>query len=240
MRYLYATLFFLISQLYAESANKRNKNLTIQGTNVVKELKQRNEYNKWLPMYKTIKKFKKELFLDEDIKESLKFIGTQVSNIAILNITEYKIYSCKLYESELCIDFKANVKQIIKGEFDNKANIIITDDYDVASEIESIDMIAFIYKEEKRYYGADILAYRDANQNYINYLIKLFHNHSRNRININNSTYKSLYSFCKATGIKESEIRALNPWINKKATNIPPNAEIIIPNLTKEENNESN
>jgi len=48
-------------------------------------------------------------------------------------------------------------------------------------------------------------------------------------IHINNQTYKSLYSFCKATGIKESEIRKLNPWINKKATNIPPNAEIIIP-----------
>jgi len=50
------------------------------------------------------------------------------------------------------------------------------------------------------------------------------------RIHINNFTYKSLYSFCKATGYKEREIRALNPWINKKATNIPPNAEIIIPN----------
>jgi len=49
-------------------------------------------------------------------------------------------------------------------------------------------------------------------------------------VKINNSIYKSLYSFCKSTGIKESEIRALNPWINKKATNIPPNAEIIIPN----------
>jgi len=48
---------------------------------------------------------------------------------------------------------------------------------------------------------------------------------------INNSTYKSLYSFCKNTGCKESEIRALNPWINKKATNIPPNAEIIIPKM---------
>lgn len=47
---------------------------------------------------------------------------------------------------------------------------------------------------------------------------------------INNPTYKSLYSFCKSIGIKESKIRALNPWINKKATNIPPNAEIIIPN----------
>jgi TPR repeat protein len=58
-------------------------------------------------------------------------------------------------------------------------------------------------------------------------------------ININNNTHKSLYSFCKSTGIKESEIRALNPWINKKATNIPPNAEIIIPNIKKEENNES-
>jgi len=58
-------------------------------------------------------------------------------------------------------------------------------------------------------------------------------------IHINTPTYKSLYSFCKATGIKESEIRKLNPWINKKATNIPPNAEIIIPNLKKEENNES-
>jgi hypothetical protein len=56
---------------------------------------------------------------------------------------------------------------------------------------------------------------------------------------INTPTYKSLYSFCKSTGIKESEIRALNPWINKKATNIPPNAEIIIPNLNKEKNNES-
>jgi len=49
----------------------------------------------------------------------------------------------------------------------------------------------------------------------------------------------SLYSFCKTTGIKESEIRELNPWINKKATNIPPNAEIIIPNIKEEENNES-
>ncbi len=39
------------------------------------------------------------------------------------------------------------------------------------------------------------------------------------KVHINNSTYKSLYSFCKSTGIKESEIRALNPWINKKATN---------------------
>jgi len=39
----------------------------------------------------------------------------------------------------------------------------------------------------------------------------------------------SLYSFCKSTGIKESDIRKLNPWINKKASNIPENAEIIVP-----------
>jgi len=54
----------------------------------------------------------------------------------------------------------------------------------------------------------------------------------------NNTAYitKSLYSFCKATGIKESEIRALNPWINKEATNIPTDAEIFFPILDREEN----
>ena len=61
---------------------------------------------------------------------------------------------------------------------------------------------------------------------------------NKNKCFINTPTHKSLYSFCKTTGIKESEIRSLNPWINKKATNIPPNAEIIIPSLSKEEKNE--
>ncbi len=51
---------------------------------------------------------------------------------------------------------------------------------------------------------------------------------------INNPTYKSLYSFCKATGIKESEIRKLNPWINKDASNISVDAEIVVP-ISKEE-----
>ena len=39
----------------------------------------------------------------------------------------------------------------------------------------------------------------------------------------------SLYSFCKKTGIKESEIRNLNPWINRDATNISAEAEIVVP-----------
>ena len=51
---------------------------------------------------------------------------------------------------------------------------------------------------------------------------------------INNPTYKSLYSFCKSTGIKESEIRKLNPWINKDATNILADAEIVVPNINNQ------
>jgi len=39
----------------------------------------------------------------------------------------------------------------------------------------------------------------------------------------------SLYSFCRETGIEESKIRALNPWINKDASNISADAEIIVP-----------
>jgi len=39
----------------------------------------------------------------------------------------------------------------------------------------------------------------------------------------------SLYSFCKTTGIKESEIRELNPWIDKQASNILASSEILVP-----------
>jgi len=39
----------------------------------------------------------------------------------------------------------------------------------------------------------------------------------------------SLYSFCRVTGINESAVRELNPWINKKASNISADAEIVVP-----------
>lgn len=39
----------------------------------------------------------------------------------------------------------------------------------------------------------------------------------------------TIYSFCKATGIKESVIRKLNPWINKRAGNILSKSAIIVP-----------
>jgi len=53
-------------------------------------------------------------------------------------------------------------------------------------------------------------------------------------IEINNKIYNSLYDFCKKTGYKESNIRKLNPWINKKSTNIPLNAIIKLPTIKKE------
>ena len=215
----------------------KKENLTIVGMNVVKELKERGEYNKWLPMYKIIPQDNKKIFLDKDVKSGLRFESDVVSHIAILNIKAYKIYTCDLYESQLCIDFRADVKNIIKGTFP-KTNIIVTDNYDSAGELESFDLIVFMYASGYDYYqSTEIAAYWYADKKYIQFLME--YNRIRKKVKIYNRKYKSLYSFCKATGIKESEIRKLNPWINKKATNIPPNAEIIIPNLSKEENNES-
>jgi len=46
---------------------------------------------------------------------------------------------------------------------------------------------------------------------------------------INEFPNASLYGYCKAKGIKESDILKLNPWINKEASNIPANAEILVP-----------
>jgi len=80
-----------------------------------------------------------------------------------------------------------------------------------------------LYKEEGLYYQDEFIQIL-ATKQWIDFFKKL----SKNRTNINNSTFKFLYAFCKATGIKESEIRQLNSWINRDATNIPPNAEIII------------
>jgi len=45
--------------------------------------------------------------------------------------------------------------------------------------------------------------------------------------------FTSLSDYCKKSGIKENEIRALNPWINKEATNIPTDAEIVVPILKR-------
>jgi len=70
------------------------------------------------------------------------------------------------------------------------------------------------------------------NRLYIDEFTFLFY--SISKVYIYNKRFKSLYSFCKTTGIKESEIRALNPWINKEATNIPANAEIVVPVLNRE------
>ena len=39
----------------------------------------------------------------------------------------------------------------------------------------------------------------------------------------------SLYSYCKSIGIEESVVRELNPWINKQASNISADAEIVVP-----------
>jgi len=97
-----------------------------------------------------------------------------------------------------------------------------------------------LYKIEKSIITKKIMTNKEKNKVSMfisKFILKYIKN--KNKCFINTLTYKSLYSFCKTTGIKESEIRKLNPWINKKATNIPPNAEIIIPNLKKEENNES-
>ena len=122
-----------------------------------------------------------------------------------------------------------DIKKIIKGKFENTTNIILSDNYQMATHLESYDMIIFMYKVRDNYYQvAEITAYRDADKNYINYLME--YNKPRRILKLYNTKYESLYDFCQTTGIKESEIRALNPWINKKATNIPPNAEIIIPN----------
>ena len=227
MRYLYV-LWFLFTFLYAESSDMKKENFTILGMNIVKELKGRGEYDKWLPMYKTIQQGRKEIFLDENVKSSLRFISDEVSHIAVLNIIAYKIYTCKIYESELCIDFRVDIKKIIKGKFEDTTNIILCDNYQMAEQLESFDMIVFMHKVRDNYYQvAEITAYRDADKNYINYLME--YNKPRRTLKLYNTKYKSLYDFCQTTGIKESEIRALNPWINKKATNIPPNAEIIIP-----------
>jgi len=47
-------------------------------------------------------------------------------------------------------------------------------------------------------------------------------------VEINNRQYKSLYAFCTKEGYSVEKIKKLNPWINKEATNIPPNTVIII------------
>jgi len=152
--------------------------------------------------------------------------------VGILSAKKYKKIPCDI-ESATCGKYKAKVLTSFKGKIKDEF-IVFIDDLGNKPDVYGNKAIYFLYKKNNVYYQDEFFQVV-ATEEWINFFGKL----SKNKVVINNSIYKSLYSFCKATSIKESEIRALNPWINKKATNIPPNAEIIIPNLSKEDNNES-
>jgi len=193
-------------------------------------------YNKW---YKVPSN--KE-FQDKNLSSSLNFndndrtfyisLYSEADFVGVLNAKKYRTFECDI-ESSLCGEYKAQVITSFKGEGEGKSLFFI-DDLGNAPDVYSNESIYFLYKEDNIYYQDEFIQI-PATEEWMAFLTKLFNN----KIHIYTPTHKSLYSFCKDTGIKESEIRALNPWINKKATNIPPNAEIIIPNLSKEEDNES-
>jgi hypothetical protein len=191
------------------------------------------EYNKWYDVPHDVLLKDLNLSLDSSEIQSLSILLYQEADfIGILRANKYKKIQCNV-ESSLCGEYKAKVLVVFKGE-KKLQKIVFIDDLTNSPEVYLENAIYILYKEDNIYYQDEFIQILPTQK-----WIKFFQKLSMNKVEINNKAYKSLYSFCKSTGIKESEIRALNPWINKKATNIPPNAEIIIPNLNKEENNES-
>jgi len=132
--------------------------------------------------------------------------------------------------SKLLFDFEVEKDVLLTFNKDNNIIFFETKDKNIFG---ILTLQGNCKKNEKSYYSVQIVI---NNKLYNDDITNIYY---LSKVHINNFIHKSLYSFCKTTGIKESEIRKLNPWINKKATNIPPNAEIIIPNPKKEENNES-
>jgi len=178
---------------------------------------------------------KKEIEIESNTsltKEMLSYYITlykEADYIGILKASSYKKVHCDS-ESGDCGIYKAEVLQTFKGDKKLK-NIIFNDDLTNTPDVYANKAIYILHKHKKMYYQDEFIQLVPTKR-LIDFFVKL----SKNRVAINNEIYKSLYSFCKATGIKESKIRALNLWINKEATNIPPNAEIFFPILDREEN----
>jgi len=146
-----------------------------------------------------------------------------------------KKYSLKEYQPNPA-KFIVSINKYLFNDNSTQFKILISNYFTTLEEVDLLEVVIDKASKNNKIFFLKYLKNEQKKEEYTYWLDSL----NYKIVKLKNSTHKSLYSFCQSTGIKESEIRALNPWINKKATNIPPNAEIIIPNLTKEENNESN
>lgn len=146
--------------------------------------------------------------------------------IGVLQAKKYKKVSCDI-ESSTCGEYKAKVLTVFKVDKKIK-NLIFYNDLGEAPTVYADKTIYVLYKGEEMYFQDMFVRTAPTKE-----LIDFFNKLSKGKVEINNKIFKSLYSFCKATGIKESEIRKLNPWINKNSTNISVNAEIVVPIIHK-------
>ena len=159
---------------------------------------------------------------------SLCLDGTWIDNIDIDKLSISMSGNEPMWEGSivngLTFSFNSSENRVISLFFSKNSRVIFfeTEDKSIFGKIVLNDEC--IKNEDGNYHTEVVID----NRLYIDEFTFFFY--SISKVKINNKIFKSLYSFCKSTGIKESEIRALNPWINKKATNIPPNAEIIVPN----------
>ena len=182
-------------------------------------------YDKWYDV-PTSRKDKTETVLpltEGTVAYEIELYG-EADYIGVLEAKKYRKISCDT-ESSTCGEYKAKVLTVFKGDKKIKT-LMFEDDYTNAPEVYADKAIYILYGGGEMYFQDEFIQI-DATKEWIDFFNKL----SKGKVEINNKVFKSLYSFCKATGIKESEIRKLNPWINKDATNISVNAEIVVPKL---------
>ena len=186
---------------------------------------------------KTLKKyhikFKEELFFKKDKRFSMKNIYKKSPYpIGFGRFPNYlesiSLYVDKKEKKELCAYKVMNTETYYKASDGINYRVLDASLLGIISSptVKDVTAVAIAYVQTN-----------NAEGNSVDIKIVTCNSSDTEVIYINEFPNWTLYSFCKTTGIKESKIRALNPWINKEATNISSDAKIVVPKMTKTKQN---
>jgi len=167
LKYLYFILIF--NSILAKGLHDPYYELTL-----LKDMKNTKMYNTWVPMYQEKMPEIKELNLTQEMISNLKSLYRTADIIAILEVTDFKIYSCKEMESGLNIKYKAIIKTLIKGIYKQK-NIIFVGDFDNAPYARNYEQIYILYKDKEGVYYSDEFFQYDVQKN----ILKVFNNYKK-------------------------------------------------------------
>ena len=185
---------------------------------------------------KTLKKYhikvEKNLFIKKDKRFSMKNIYKKAPYpMGFGHLKNYlesiRIYVDKKGKKELCAYSVMNTETLYKQSVDINYRVLDASLLGVVSSpfTKNVSAVAVAYVQTN-----------NAEGNSVDIKIMTCHSSGTKVMRIDELPNYTIYSFCKSTGIKESDVMSLNPWINKKGTNILPDSEIFFPILDREEN----